>query len=470
MSLIVPTPETFEPAPQTSLQFPPGFIWGAATAAYQIEGAWNEDGKGESIWDRLTHTPGHIEDNSTGDVACDHYHRWRDDIALMEGLGIRAYRFSIAWPRILPAGCGAVNQRGLDFYSRLVDGLLEAQITPFVTLYHWDLPQALQDAGGWPARATAEAFVEYADIVSRALGDRVKHWVTHNEPWCIAFLGHEFGEHAPGIRGDRPGTLRTAHHVLLSHGWAVPVLRRNSLGASVGIVLNPAPVHAASPSEADLEAARAYDRYRNRMFLDPLYGRGYPDDLKTQWLADGYLSGAGADFVQPGDLEIIAAPTDFLGINYYNRSVVRSQAVPESENLPPAVHLRDEVTEMGWEIYPEGLYELLLRLHHEYQPRQILVTENGASYSDGPGSDGLVPDARRVAYLRDHLAACQRAIQAGVPLTGYFAWSLMDNFEWARGYTQRFGLVWVDYATQRRIPKQSAFWYRYVIAANALAG
>lgn len=447
-----------------SRSFPTGFLWGAATSSYQIEGAWQEDGKGESIWDRFTHTPGKIIDGSTGDVACDHYHRWADDVALMAELGLQAYRFSIAWPRILPVGRGPVNQAGLDFYSRLVDGLLAAGITPFVTLYHWDLPQALQDRGGWPVRATAEAFVEYADVVTRALGDRVQHWITHNEPWCIGLLSHQIGEHAPGWR-VWPAALAASHHVLLSHGWAVPVIRANCPGAEVGITLNYTVAEAASPSAADARATRYFDGYFNRWFTDPVYGRGYPADMVDAYTTGGQLP-RGLDFVQPGDMEAIAAQTDFLGVNYYTRAILRDEQA--ADNLPPTRVASDDVTEMEWEVYPEGLYRLLVRLHFGYDIPKLYVTENGCSYGDGPDAQGRIQDDRRIAYLHGHLDACRRALEAGVPLAGYFQWSLMDNFEWAKGYTQRFGMVWVDYATQQRIPKASAYWYRDVIRANAL--
>ena len=446
------------------IEFPHDFLWGVATAAYQIEGAWQADGKGESIWDRFAHTAGKIGDGSNGDVACDHYHRWADDIRLMQSLNMQAYRFSLSWPRILPEGRGRVNQAGLDFYSRLVDGLLAANILPFITLYHWDLPQALQDQGGWPQRSTAEAFVEYADLVTRRLGDRVRHWITHNEPWCISFLSHQLGEHAPGWH-DWPAALRVAHHILLSHGWAVPVIRRNSPGAEVGLALNFEPAEPAAPTAADYQAARRREGYFSRWFLDPLYGRHYPADMVAEYVAAGFLPTA-LDFVADGDLSAIASQTDFLGVNYYTRTIVRDEQA--TNNLPqtvfaapPAAH-----TEMGWEVYPLGLYKLLNRLHFEYQVPKLYVTENGCSYSDGPDANGRVVDQRRLAYLRDHFAAVQRARQNGVPLAGFFVWSLMDNFEWAKGYTQRFGLVWVDYKTQQRIPKESALWYREIIANN----
>lgn len=441
------------------LSFPSNFLWGAATCAYQIEGAWDEDGRGESIWDRFSHTPGNIIDGSNGDIACDHYHRWPEDIALMKSLGLRAYRFSIAWPRILPDGRGRVNQAGLDFYRRLVDGLLEAGITPFATLYHWDLPQALQDAGGWPARATAEAFVEYADVVSTALGDRVTNWITHNEPWCISFLSHMLGIHAPGLR-DPYTALRAAHHVLLSHGWAVPVIRANSPGAEVGITLNLEWKDAASRSAADLDATRAADSLANRWFLDPLYGRQYPADGVADF-ADALPNGL--DFVEPGDMAAIAVPTDFLGLNYYTRAVNRAEV---DDNLPQVIFPDRPRTDIGWEVYPEGFYKLLNRLHFDYSVPKLYVTENGASYNIGPDAGGRVPDAPRLDYLRRHMAAAHHAIANGVPLAGYFVWSLMDNFEWAEGYTQRFGIVWVDYNTQERLPKDSALWYRQVIADN----
>lgn len=444
----------------TNLTFPDTFVWGSATSSHQIEGAWDSDGKGESIWDRFTHTPGNVVNGTNADVACDHYHLWPQDIAMMQELGMQAYRFSIAWPRILPQGRGEVSQAGLDFYSRLIDGLLEAGITPFATLYHWDLPQALQESGGWPARETAEAFVTYADVVSRHLGDRVAGWITHNEPWCVSILGHEIGAHAPGWN-DRPAAVRAAHHVLLSHGWAVPVLRANSPQAEVGITLNFEVAEPASRSAADLLAATQYDGWFNRWFADPLFGRGYPSDMLWTY-AESFPDGF--HFVQPGDMERIAVPTDFLGVNYYSRKVLRDETA--ANNLPQTRFADQPRTDIGWEVYPEGLYTLLNRLHFDYAPPKMYVTENGASYNVGPGEDGRIHDEQRRLYLRDHLAAAHRAIDNGVPLAGYFVWSLMDNFEWAEGYTQRFGIVWVDYETQQRTFKESALWYQQAIAAN----
>lgn len=452
-----------------NVSFPEGFLWGSATSAYQIEGAAREDGRGESIWDRFSATPGKVQDGSSGEVACDHYHRYPEDIRMMKGLGLQAYRFSIAWPRVLPAGRGKVNPPGLDFYSRLVDTLLEAGIKPFATLFHWDLPQALQDEGGWPNRATAEAFVEYADVVTRALGDRVKDWITHNEPWCTSMLSHQIGLHAPGLK-DWGLALAASHHVLLSHGLAVPVIRRNSAGARVGITLNLSPVVAASSSPADHEACRSFDGYFNRWFLDPVHGRGYPGDMIADHIAAGHLPPEGLTALKPGDLAAIAAPCDFLGINYYNRVISRSDKVLEAQNQPQTVNLapKEEWTEMGWEVYAEGLNQVLTRVHLVYGPQRIYVTENGASYGTAPGEDGQVHDERRVAFLRDHFLAARRAIDSGVPLHGFFVWSLLDNFEWDRGYGQRFGIVWVDYQTQVRIPKDSALWYKQVIATNSV--
>lgn len=449
-----------------TVSFPADFVWGTATAAYQIEGAWNEDGKGESIWDRFTHTPGNIIDHSTGDVACDHYHRWPEDIALMKSLGLQAYRFSIAWSRILPEGRGRVNQAGLDFYSRLVDSLLEAGIKPFATLYHWDLPQALQDRGGWPERATAEAFVEYTDVVTRHLGDRIGAWITHNEPWCASILSYQLGEDAPGWR-DTAAAVRAAHHLLLSHGWAVPVIRANSPAGEVGITLNFEGIVAASNSPADTRLTRIYDGTFNRWFISPLYGREYPADAVTHY--EPFFP-QGMDFIQPGDFEAIAAPTDFLGVNFYMRNIIRDETAVD--NWPqtvfpdlPKCDMYSGVEERAyWEIYPEGLYRLLNRIYFEYGPSKMYVTENGTSFIEKPDHEGRISDLRRQKYLQDHFAAARRAMDNGVPLAGYFVWSFMDNFEWAKGYEQQFGLVYVDYETQQRLPKDSAFWYRDVIA------
>ncbi len=447
------------------IQFPENFIWGAATASYQIEGAWNKHGKGESTWDRFSHTPGKIRNNDTGDVADDHYRLWKKDIGLMKKLGLKAYRFSISWPRVLPKGRGKANQKGVDFYSRLVDGLLDANIIPFVTLNHWDIPQVLEEEGGWPVRSTAEAFVEYTDVISRALGDRVKNWITHNEPAVVAWMGYGSGVHAPGLK-DYKLAIPTAHHLLLSHGMAVPVIRGNSQGAEVGITLNIQWGMAASNSRADLDSVRSSDGEWFRWFADPVFGRGYPSDKIADYTKMGALPN-GMDFIQPGDMEVISTPIDFMGLNYYSRRVHR---VNTPDNDPQIVFEHPKTpehwTEMGWENHPDGLTGILGRVYFNYQPRKLYVTENGASYSTPPDEKGNVPDENRTHYLRTHFIAVHKAIQSGVPVAGYFLWSLLDNFEWSWGYMQRFGIIWVDYETQKRYIKDSGKWYRNVIKKN----
>ncbi len=448
-------------------RFPEGFLFGAATSSFQIEGATEADGRGASIWDTFCAEPGRIHDATDGRRACEHYVRMPEDVAMMADLGLRAYRFSVAWPRILPEGRGRVEPRGLAFYDRLVDRLLERKIEPWVTLYHWDLPEVLSQAGGWPARETGDAFVEYAAVVAARLGDRVKHWITHNEPWCISMLGYMTGEQAPGHK-NWGEALRAAHHVMLSHGQAVPVIRAHSAGAKVGIVVNLCPAEPASPSAADADATRAFDGFFNRWFLDPVYGKGYPRDVIEDYARLGRIPAAELDFVRPGDLEAMAAPTDFLGINYYSRAVIRSDSVPESENAPRTVFATGERTDMDWEVAPQALTALLKRVQRDYAPAALYITENGCAYATAPDADGHVRDVERTRYFETHLAACLDATDAGVPLQGYFAWSLMDNFEWAWGYEKRFGLVWVDYETQVRIPKDSAHLYSRVIAAHGL--
>ena len=444
---------------------PDDFLWGVATSAQQIEGAFDEAGRGESIWDRFARAPGNIADRSDAKIACDHYHRWRDDFDLLKWLGVGAYRFSISWSRVLPDGSGAVNPAGLDFYDALVDGLLALGIQPFVTLNHWDLPQALQERGGWTSRATVDAFAHYVDAVSRRLGDRVGHWATHNEPWCMAHLGYEKGVHAPGLRVPS-ASLRVAHHLLLSHGRAVEVLRRNAAGAEIGIVLILTSVHPASDSQADRDAARHLDGSFNRWYLDPLYRGRYPEDAVADRVRLGHLASPDLPFVKPGDLEVIATPTDFLGVNYYSRSVVKSG--PAAAPIAVQVVSDDELTAMGWEVYPQGLREVLERVKRDYAPARIYLTENGAAFPDEPGPSAHLADVRRVDYLRSHVAAAQQAISLGVPLHGYFVWSLMDNFEWGQGFSKRFGLFHVDYSTQRRTPRESAFWYRDRVSAGAV--
>jgi len=449
------------------IPFPDGFIWGAATSSQQIEGATTEDGRGESIWDRFAAESGKIEDGSNPSVACDHYHRWREDIELMKWLGLGAYRFSIAWPRIIPAGRGQINPAGLDFYDALVDGLLEAGIEPFPTLYHWDLPQALQDEGGWAARETAEAFVEYAAVVTRRLGDRVKRWVTHNEPWCIATLGHEEGHHAPGHKNPAEG-LRVAHHLLLSHGWAVGAIRHEVPQAEVGLVHNYCPSYPASAAKGDRDASRWFDGFFNRWYLDPLFKGAYPADAVADRVAAGHLESADPPYILEGDMAAISAPLDFLGVNYYSRNVMK--AGPDGKPIDAKNIPKEELTDMGWEVYPEGLYDSLLRIHRDYTPSKIYIMENGAAYDYPVDARGRIADVKRVTYLHEHLLAMRRALAEGAPLAGYFVWSLLDNFEWGFGFTKRFGLYGVDFATQQRIPKDSAFFYRDVTAHNAVDG
>ena len=450
------------------LRFPAGFAWGAATASYQIEGAVTEGGRGLSIWDTFSRRPGAVLGGDTGDVADDHYHRYREDVALLGDLGVTHYRFSLAWPRLQPTGQGAVNPAGLDFYQRLVDELLARDIQPWVTLYHWDLPQPLEDAGGWPARDTAARFADYAARVHDRLRDRIRVWTTLNEPWCSAFLGYANGQHAPG-RTEPAAALAAAHHLLLGHGLAVRAMREQDPAGSYGITLNLHPVDPASPAPADVDAARRVDAVCNRIFLDPVFRAAYPADLRED--VAGVTDMA---FVRDGDERTIAAPIDLLGVNYYRRTVVRGAAA--SQPNPAWVGSEDveeveqglPATEMGWEIDPSGLYDLLRRVTADYGPVPLYVTENGAAFADAPSDGGAVADPARVDYLDRHFRAARQAIDDGVDLRGYFVWSLLDNFEWAYGYSKRFGLVYVDYASQRRIPKASAHWYAGVTRRNGL--
>ena len=437
-------------------RFPPGFAWGAATASYQIEGSTNADGRGASIWDTFSHTAGRTANGETGDVACDHYLRWRGDVDLMADLGLRAYRFSVAWPRVQPDAGARVNERGLDFYEGLVDTLLERGIEPYVTLYHWDLPQALEELGGWRNPEIVGRFAEYASIVGRRLGDRVRHWLTLNEPQVFSVLGHALGLHAPGLRDWRAAFL-VAHHAHLAHGAATEALRREVAGSRIGLALNLVRYEPASDDPEDVAAADRVDGTSNRWFLDPVFGRGYPADV-TALLGD-LLEGLDLDSV--GSLK---AP-DLLGINYYTRELVAAAA--DEPDPARAAIVRPDVprTTMGWEPYPDGLRLTLERVHREYGPPSIMVTENGAAYPDVPTADGSVSDPERTAYLASHVAAIADARDAGVPVDGYFVWSLLDNYEWAEGYAQRFGIVRVDFETQRRTIKQSGRWYRDLLAA-----
>ena len=446
------TTHSIAPTEPVRTDFAHDFLWGCATSSYQIEGAGSEDGRVESIWDRFAATPGKVRDGSNGSVACDHYHRWPEDLDIARDMGLGAYRFSIAWPRIFSETGGKPNERGLDFYSRLVDGMLERGLQPWATLYHWDLPQFLQDQGGWNERATVDAYLAFVDAMTRRLGDRVQHWITQNEPWCTAMIGNFEGLHAPGLT-DFKTALQVCHHVLLAHGQAVPLIRANVPAAQVGISLSLHPVRAASESPADQAAAVRHDGLRYRWFLDPLYGRGYPADTLA-------LVASAAPTVLPGDMEAIAAPTDFLGVNYYFPETIAH--APGSEPLQTRVlaPAGAETTALGWEVAPQGMAELLGRIEKDYHPGDMYITENGSCYDDEVGAGREIDDSGRRRCLQRHLAALKDAIGAGVKVKGYFAWSLIDNFEWAEGYRRRFGLVHVDYATQQRRLKASGKWYR----------
>jgi len=442
-------------------RFPEGFLWGAATAAYQVEGAPGEDGKGESIWDRFCRVPGAIRGGDTGDVACDHYHRWKADVEQMRRLGLKSYRFSVSWPRVLPQGKGKVARKGLDFYDHLVDGLLAAQVQPALTLYHWDLPQVLQDAGGWTNRDTASWYADYASEVGRRLGDRVKLWMTLNEPWCTAFLGHYHGVHAPGTK-DFAVAVQVSHELMRAHAQGVEVLREVcAKDARIGIALDVHTMYPWSDGVSDREAAVRADGQKNRWFLDPVLRGTYPADMLELYTRRG-----AAPRVQAGDMEMIAAAkVDFLGINYYfPQRVFESDAGGIPGYLSRVADGRP-VTGLGWEVVPESLYEMLVRIRNDYGDPVIMITENGAAYPDDL-VDGQVQDDERVDYLRAHLAELGRAAQDGVRLEGYYLWSLMDNFEWAEGYHQRFGIIHVDFRTQERSWKKSAGWYRDVISEN----
>jgi beta-glucosidase len=457
--MTMPIHSSFSNSHPSRSDFPDDFAWGVATSSYQIEGATSEGGRGPSIWDTFAATPGRVVDGDNGDVAVEHYHRYPQDADLMAGLGVDAYRFSVAWPRVQPTGSGPVNRAGIDFYSRLVDSLLERGITPWATLYHWDLPQPLEDLGGWPARDTAYRFAEYAAHVADALGDRVKHFITLNEPWCSAFLGYGSGRHAPG-RSDGADALAASHHLMLGHGLAVQAVRDRVPDAHVGITLNLYPVAGAHDGHGVDDAVRRIDGLSNRWFLDPVLRGSYPKDVVEDVAHVSDLA-----FVADGDLEAISAPLDFLGVNYYTRHVVAPGAFPGSG----VVDFTDRglpTTAMGWEVDADGLFDILTRVTRDYGDLPLVMTENGAAFDDEVSQDGTVHDPRRIHFLASHLEAASRAVAAGVPLRGYFAWSLMDNFEWAEGYAKRFGIVHVDFETQERTVKDSGRWYAAFLAGD----
>jgi beta-glucosidase len=447
--------------------FPDGFLWGASTSAYQVEGAVDEDGRGRSIWDTFSHTPGKIEGGGTGDVACDHYHRFRDDLDLVASLNLNAYRFSLAWPRLFPDGHRR-EQRGFDHYDAVIDGLLERGVAPVVTLYHWDLPQALEDEGGWRARETADRFAEYATAAFDAFGDRVPYWLTINEPWIVGLLGYLLGLHAPGYRDDVLGEVTAFHHLLLAHGRAVQAFRSSGAVGRIGLAPNLIPHYPLTDDPADAEASWASDGYVNRWFLDPIFRGSYPDDMRERYERHvGPL-----EFAREGDLATIAAPTDYLGVNYYSPRWM--EAVPGDTPWPWRVVVPRGVettggftagvpqTEAGTPIVPQGLVDLLVRIRDDYGDVPIMITENGAVFSEP------VHDEERVRFVRDHVSAVHDAIAQGVNVIGYCHWSLLDNFEWALGYAQRFGVVHVDYETQARTVKDSGRAYARIAAANGL--
>jgi beta-glucosidase len=443
----------FAGAPAKKITFPEGFLWGISNSSYQTEGAWNEDGKGESIWDRFSHAPGNINNGDTGDVTCDHYHRYKEDVALLKELGIQAYRTSISWPRVIPKGKGDINRAGLDFYNRLVDELLDAGIEPWICLYHWDLPQALQDEGGWANRNIVQYFADYAELMGRELGDRVKRWAVFNEPRCAAWLGHFFGNHAPGIK-DLESAFKVSHNLNLAQGKAIQTLKDIDRNFQVGTIVDFTAVHPASDDEKDREAARKFDDFWNRWFIDPVFKGEYPPLAKEIWMKP-----------DQEDMNLIKQPLDFLGVNYYTRLLVAHDPL-NPLTRGKVVRKNVPLTKMGWEIYPDGLYEILTWLRRDYGNPMLYVTENGAAFDDIVIEDGKVQDDDRIAFLRDHIAATYRAIEDGVRVGGYFVWTIIDNMEWAEGYSKRFGLVHTDYQTLKRTPKKSFYWYKQAIQNN----
>ena len=465
-AIFSPHPKRFDASSETT--FPKNFLWGAATAAYQIEGAWKEDGKGESIWDRFAHTPGKIKNGDTGDVACDSYHRCEEDIALLRAMNLNSYRFSISWPRIQPAGTGPANSKGVDHYSRMVDSLLEAQIRPLVTLYHWDLPQALQDAGGWPNRDTASRFADYVGLISRDLGDRVSDWMLFNEPSAFVDLGYLEGRHAPGHR-SLVDFLRASHTVNLAQGEGFRAVKAVRPSARVGTAFSMSPCEPATNSEEDKLAAERAHAITNLWFLEPALKSRYPDALA--FLPETVMG------VQSGDFEKMKAPLDFIGINLYYRMIASAPSAFERLShaqqwlfpVKMAGGKQGPKTDMGWEVWPQALYDMVMRITHDYNRPVIEITESGCAYNDGPDANGAIHDSRRIEYHRQYLQALAQAMADGADVRGYHAWSLMDNFEWAEGFSQRFGLAYVDFKTQKRTIKESGRWYGKVAQENRIA-
>jgi beta-glucosidase len=444
-----------------NIEFPQGFIWGSATASYQIEGAYDEDGRGMSIWDTFSRIPGKVKNGDNGDIACDSYHRYEEDIAIIKELGVSSYRFSIAWPRIVPDGDGAINRLGIAYYHTFIDKLIEAGIEPYLTLYHWDLPQALQDKGGWANRATIDAFVRYSEILFNEFHGKVKYWFTINEPWCASFLGHTIGEHAPGSKDLQLG-VDTAHHLLVAHGKTVKAFRSLGYDGQIGYAPNISWKEPYSTKQEDVDAAWRERAYFVEWFMDPVFKGAYPQPLVELFKRHG------AELhIEPGDMELISQPMDFMGINYYSGSVARYKqgaGMFESE----FVDLGHDRTEMGWPIFSKGFYDCLMYVKNLYGDIPLFITENGACYGNEPDEDGRVRDDLRIDYLRSHITEVNRAIQSGVNLKGYFTWSLMDNFEWAFGYEKRFGLVHVDFETLVRTKKDSYYWFQKVATSNGL--
>jgi beta-glucosidase len=455
------------PADTANATFPKNFMWGSATASYQVEGAWNVDGKGESIWDRFCHTPSLVKGADTGDVACDAYRLYKSDISLMKSLHLKSYRFSVSWPRIQADGRGAPNARGLDYYSRVTDALLEAGIRPMCTVYHWDLPQALEDQGGWPNRETVGRFVDYAQIVARTLGDRIHNWAIFNEPWVFTNLGYASATHAPGKR-DFNQFLRASHNVNLAQGNAFRAIKAVTAQAKVGSAFSMSPCEPATPSDADQAAAKRHHAYNNVWFLETALHGKYPE---------AYVGGNPYDImgVKAGDETAIKAPLDWIGINYYNRAIISATPVPANATQEEKLGYSNrrgtvgQITDNGWEVWPRGIYEIVTQISREYDRPVIEITENGCAYDDAPAANGRVPDNRRIEFYRGHLTELARAIKDGADVRGYHAWSLLDNFEWAEGYSQRFGMTYIDFRDQRRIVKDSGHWYSRVAASNSLS-